>query len=131
MIQKFLLSLLATVVTTNIINSFPAEAQQTGKVPRIGFSTQALLPGARSFRKHSGRSCASSDGLKEKILLSSTDSQSRRLDLLPDLAAELVRLKSDLIVDARYAVDVSGEEREYYHTHRDDEHRPILWVQFG
>jgi hypothetical protein len=35
MIQKFLLSLLATVVTTNIINSFPAEAQQTGKVPRI------------------------------------------------------------------------------------------------
>ena len=40
---------------------------------------------------------------------------------LPELAAELVRLKVDLIVVASTTAGVSGQERHHYHPHRDDE----------
>ena len=38
---------------------------------------------------------------------------------LPELAADLVRLKVDLIVVTGDTIGVSGKERDYYHTHRD------------
>ena len=40
---------------------------------------------------------------------------------LPELAADLVRLKVDLIVVTGTAAGVSGQERHYYHPHRDGE----------
>ena len=40
---------------------------------------------------------------------------------LPELAADLVRLKVDLIVVTADASSVSGQERHHYHPHRDDE----------
>ena len=40
---------------------------------------------------------------------------------LPELAAELVRLKVDLIVVSGTIAGVSGEESHHYHPHRDDE----------
>ena len=40
---------------------------------------------------------------------------------LPELAADLVRLKVDLIVAAGATAGVSGEESDYYHPYRDDE----------
>ena len=40
---------------------------------------------------------------------------------LPELAADLVRLKVDLIVVTGDAIGVSGEESDHYHPHRDGE----------
>ena len=40
---------------------------------------------------------------------------------LPELAADLVRLKVDLIVVSRNTTGVGGKESDYYHPHRDDE----------
>jgi putative ABC transport system substrate-binding protein len=75
--------------------SFPAEAQQTGKVPRIGFlEGPATSPRIEALRQ----------GLRElgyvegqNIAIESRHAEGKR-ERLPDLAAELVRLKVDVIV---------------------------------
>jgi putative tryptophan/tyrosine transport system substrate-binding protein len=77
-----------------------AEAQQPGKVPRIGFlagpSSSFFLPRLNAFR----------DGLHDlgyfegKNIVIEYRYAEGKLDRLPDLAAELVRLKVDLIVAA-------------------------------
>ncbi len=78
--------------------SFPAHAQQTGKVPRIGYlgvtSPSDRPPLLDTFRQ----------GLRElgwiegqNIVIDYRFAEGR-LDRLPDLAAELVRLKVDVIV---------------------------------
>ena len=78
----------------------PAEAQQAGKVPRIanliGSSPSAYLARTEAFRQ----------GLRElgyvegKNIIIELRSAEGKLDRLPALAAELVRLKVDVIVTA-------------------------------
>ena len=46
---------------------------------------------------------------------------------LPELAADLVRLKVDLIVVTGAPDGVSGEESNHYHPHRDDELLATPW----
>ncbi len=78
--------------------SFPSEAQQPGKIPRMGFltanSASAELPRLEPFRQ----------GLRERgyverqniaIEYRYTDG---KYELLPEFAAELVRLKVDVLV---------------------------------
>ena len=48
---------------------------------------------------------------------------------LPELAADLVRLKVDLIVVTATAGGVGGQESHYYHPHRDDDRFATPWVQ--
>ena len=43
----------------------------------------------------------------------------QRNQRLPELAADLLRLKVDLIVDYREAIGIGGEESDYSHSHRD------------
>ena len=50
---------------------------------------------------------------------------------LPELAADLVRLKVDLIVVTGATAGVSGEESHYYHPHRDDERCGPRGCRFG
>ena len=45
----------------------------------------------------------------------------QKTERLPELAADLVRLKVDLIVVSSAIAGVGGEESDYYHPHRDDE----------
>ena len=78
--------------------SIPAEAQQTKKIPRIGF----LLPGSPSTSL--ARTEAFRQGLRElgfvegKNIIIEWRFAEGKLDRLPALAADLVRLKSDIIV---------------------------------
>jgi putative ABC transport system substrate-binding protein len=71
-----------------------AEAQQAKKVPRIGVLTGPVDPGVEAFRQ----------GLRElgyverENIAIERRSAEGKLDRLPDLAAELVRLKPDVIV---------------------------------
>ncbi|MGH7773431.1 MAG: ABC transporter substrate-binding protein [Candidatus Binatia bacterium] len=77
---------------------FPAEAQQPTKIPRIGY----LL--ASSLSAQSARVEAFRQGLRElgyvegKNVVIEYRSAEGKLDRLPALAAELVRLKVDIIV---------------------------------
>jgi putative tryptophan/tyrosine transport system substrate-binding protein len=79
---------------------FPAQAQQTGKVRRIGYLTAARLSAIQQ------RIEAFRQGLRElgymegKNIVVEYRSPEGKLDRLPELAAELVRLKVDIIVTA-------------------------------
>jgi ABC-type uncharacterized transport system substrate-binding protein len=78
--------------------SFPAEAQQAKKVPRIAYlsasSASSQAPRVEAFRQ----------GLRElgyvegKTIAIESRYADGKLDRLPALAAELVRLKEDIIV---------------------------------
>ena len=79
-----------------------AAAQQPEKVPRIGYLSapdpaQLSPPVPREF----GWLCASLATSRDRTSPSSTDMRRGRLDRLPELAAELVRLKVDIIVVSR------------------------------
>ncbi len=79
---------------------FPAQAQQPKKVPRIGFlatiSLSALAARIEAFRQGL-RVLGYVEG---KNIVIEWRSAEGKLDRLPELAAELVRLKVDIIVSA-------------------------------
>jgi ABC-type uncharacterized transport system substrate-binding protein len=78
--------------------SFPAGAQQPTQVPRIGFLA-ALSPSAMSGRVEAFRQGLRELGYVEgKNIVIEYRSADGKLDRLPALAAELVRLKVDVIV---------------------------------
>jgi len=80
--------------------SFPADAQQPKKIPRIGYLT------ATSLSAIAGRTEAFRQGLREfgyvegKNIVTEHRHAEGKLDRLPALAAELVRLNVDVIVSA-------------------------------
>jgi putative tryptophan/tyrosine transport system substrate-binding protein len=83
---------------------FPAEAQQTTKIPRIAYLTAASLSAI------SERTDAFRQGLRDlgyiegKNIVTEWRSTDGRLDRLPALAADLVDLKVDVIVTAGLSV---------------------------
>ena len=78
--------------------SFPAEAQQPTKIPRIGFLGTAS-PSAVSARVEAFRQGLRELGYVEgKSILIEYRFAEGKLDRMPDLAAELVRLKVDVIM---------------------------------
>jgi putative ABC transport system substrate-binding protein len=79
---------------------FPADAQQPGKVPRIGFLS-TVSPSTLSSRVDSFRQGLRELGYVEgKNIVIEWRYGDGKLDRLPALAAELVRLKVDVIVTA-------------------------------
>ncbi len=91
---------LFAIVFTLTVCGARAEAQQPAKIPRIGFS-KCCLPSATAARtRHSGRVCASLGTWRGKTLSLSVDPRREKPIALPELAAELVRLKVDIIVTA-------------------------------
>ncbi len=94
---KIFVCLLTTVL---LISASLAGAQQAMKVPRIGFLFVSSLP-ANSARIGAFRQGLHDLGYVEgKNILIEWRSAERRPDRVPALAAELVRLKVDLIVTA-------------------------------
>jgi putative ABC transport system substrate-binding protein len=97
MIGKFNVCLLLTVLLFTVC---PAEAQQSTKMPRIGLLV-AVSPSAAAARTEAFR-----QGLRElgyiegKNIVLEPRYAEEKLDRLPALAAELVRLKVDIIVTA-------------------------------
>jgi putative ABC transport system substrate-binding protein len=97
MTKKILIWLLVTFFVANVS---VAQAQQAGKIPRIGYLHGAPLSAALA------RNEAFRQGLRElgyvegKNIVLEWRSAEGKLDRLPALAAELVRLKVDVIVTA-------------------------------
>jgi putative ABC transport system substrate-binding protein len=97
MIKKILVCLLATVLLTT---APPTEAQQPKKVHRIGYLSS--VDAARVFARYEGirlalRDLGYIDGQNIAIEYRSAEG---KVDRFPELAAELVRLKVDIIVVA-------------------------------
>ena len=90
--------------------SFPVQAQQTGKIPRIGY----LSPNSPSTNP--ARIEAFRQGLRElgyvegKNIVIEYRNTEGKLDRLPSLAAELVRLKVDIIVTTSPAPTRAAKE---------------------
>src|SRR5215471_14932765 len=78
---------------------FPVEAQQPKKVPRIGFLAVSLIPNSpnREAFRQGLRGLGYVEG---KNIIVEYRYAEGNLDRLPNLAAELVRLKVDVIVAA-------------------------------
>src|SRR3972149_10817864 len=94
--QKWLgLSVIAFVL---VVAAAVAHAQQPKKIPRIGYLS-ALSQPADSYRSEAFRQGLRELGYVEgKGIIIEYRYAEGKLDLLPDLAAELVRLKVDIIV---------------------------------
>src|SRR6266542_4958472 len=93
--KRVTLWLLATLFLANVSL---ADAQQTGKIPRIGFLESSTASGI-ALRLEAFRQELSKLGwIEGKNITIEYRFAEQKLERLPELAADLVRLKVDLIV---------------------------------
>ena len=86
------------LITFLLATASPAEAQQPKKIPRIGILTPGpVSPRLHFFEafRHGLRDLGYVDGQNIIVEIQSADA---KLERLPDLAADLVRLHVDIIV---------------------------------
>ncbi len=92
------IGLISTLVLGLLAGPLPAEAQQAGKVPRVGFLSYNSRS-AESNRVEAFRQGIRDRGyVEEQNIVIEYRYADRKRDRLPQLAAELVRLKVDVIV---------------------------------
>src|SRR5205807_5914507 len=107
MSKKILLSAVATLMLASV---FPAEAQQPKKVPRLGYLV-ANFPSTNPARNEAFRQGLRDLGYVEgKSIVIEWRYAEGKPDRLPVLAAELVRLKVDVIVTAGPAATRPAKE---------------------
>jgi ABC-type uncharacterized transport system substrate-binding protein len=94
MTRKILLLLLATVLLTTA----SAEAQQIGKIPRIGFLDNSTASGMAVLLEAFRQELSKLGWIEGKNITIEYRFAEHKNEQLPELAAELVRLKVDLIV---------------------------------
>jgi putative ABC transport system substrate-binding protein len=78
--------------------SFPAEAQQTGKVPRIGFLDASTSSGSAVLLEAFQQEMSKLGWIEGKNITTEYRFAEGKNERLPELAADLVRLKVDVIV---------------------------------
>src|SRR5438552_15189982 len=76
----------------------PAEAQQTGKVPRIGFLGNSTASGSAVLWKAFRQELSKLGWIEGKNISIESRFAEQKTERMPELAADLVRLKVDLIV---------------------------------
>jgi len=105
--SKFLFWLLATAI---LISAPAAHAQQAGKIFRIGFldpsTASSMAAQLEAFRQELSKL----GWIEGKNISIEYRYAEGKLDRYPELAADLVRLKVDLIVTSGGSDAVSGEE---------------------
>ena len=87
-----------------------AEAQQPGKIPRIGYLTGATPSGDAPRYEAFGQGLRELGYVEGKNIVIERRSAEGKLDRLPVLAADLVRLKVDVIVTAGPAATRAAKE---------------------
>jgi putative ABC transport system substrate-binding protein len=78
--------------------SFPAQAQQTGKVPRIGFLDGSTASGSAVLVEAFREEMSKLGWIEGKNIAIEYRFAEQKRERVPELAADLVRLKVDLIV---------------------------------
>ena len=104
-----------------------ATAQQTGKIFRIGFLDPSTASGIAVLLEAFRQELSKLGWIEGKNITIEYRFAEQKHERVPELAADLVRLKVDLIVVSGGPTGVSGEESDYYHPHRDGE----LWGPRG
>ena len=107
------------------------QAQQTGKIPRIGYLDNSTASGIAVLLEAFRQELSKLGWIEGKNITIEYRFAERKPERLPELAADLVRLKVDLIVASGGPSAVSGEESNYYHPHRDDERCGPCGCRFG
>ena len=118
MMKSIVIWLLATAI---VISAPVANAQQPGKIFRIGFLDASTASGSAVLVEAFRQELSKLGWIEGKNITIEYRFAEQKPERLPELAAELVRLKVDLIVVAGTTTSVSGQERHHYHPHRDDE----------
>ena len=108
-----------------------AEAQQTGKIFRIGFLDPSTASGSAVLVEAFRQELSKLGWIEGKNITIEYRFAEQKPERLPELAADLVRLKVDLIVVTGTTDGVSGEESHHYHPHRDDERWGPRGCRFG
>jgi putative ABC transport system substrate-binding protein len=93
--KKIVLFVLTTLF---LVTSNPTQAQQTGKIPRIGFLDASTAAGSAGVLKSFRQELRKLGWIEGKNITIEYRFAEQKNERLPDLAAELVRLKLDLIV---------------------------------
>jgi len=93
--KRITLWLLATLFLANVSL---ADAQQTGKVPRIGFLDNSTASSIAVFLEAFRQELSKLGWIEGKTITIEYRFAEQKPERLPELAAELVRLKVDLIV---------------------------------
>ena len=109
-----------------------AQAQQTGKIVRVSGSSDSstasgsavLVEAFRQELRKLGWTEGKNIGFEYRFA-------EQKPERLPELAADLVRLKVDLIVVASDATGVSSQESDYYHSNRDGNRWGSRGCRFG
>jgi putative tryptophan/tyrosine transport system substrate-binding protein len=91
-----LLSIL--VVVTQLAVGVMAQAQQTGKIPRIGFLDSSTASGSAVLLRTFWQEMSKLGWIEGKNITIEYRFAEQKYERLPELAADLVRLKVDLIV---------------------------------
>ena len=99
----------------------PADAQQPGKIFRIGFLDNSTASGIAVLLEAFRQELSKLGWIEGKNITIEYRFAEQKSERLPELAADLVRLKVDVIVATGERAGVSGEESDYYHPHRDGE----------
>ena len=98
-----------------------ADAQQPGKIFRIGFLDASTASGSAVLLDAFWQDMRKLGWIEGKnITIEYRFAENKGPERQRELAADLVRLKVDLIVVTARTTGVSGKERHHDHPHRDD-----------
>ena len=117
----------AALLTVGVV----ADAQQPGKIFRIGFLDTSTASGSAVLVEAFRQELSKLGWIEGKNITIEYRFAEQKHERLPELAADLVRLKVDLIVVTATTAGVGGEESDYYHPHRDDERWGPRGCRFG
>ena len=109
----------------------PTQAQQPGKIFRIGFLDASTASGSAVLVEAFRQELSKLGWIEGKNITIEYRFAEQKSERLPELAADLVRLKVDLIVVSGTPAGVSGQERHHYHPHRDGERWGPRGCRFG
>ena len=99
----------------------PAVAQQVGKVARIGILDPSTASGSAVLWDAFRQELPKFGWVEGKNIAIEYRFAGQKPNRLPELAADLVRSKVDLIVVPDTQSTLAVKNAKYYHTHRDDE----------
>jgi hypothetical protein len=108
-----------------------AEAQQTGKIFRIGFLDYSTASGSAVLVDAFRQELSKLGWVEGKNIAIEYRFADRKNDPLPELAADLVRLKVDLIVVAGGPTAFAAKGSHYHYPHRDGERCGPRGFRFG
>src|SRR6266481_2892824 len=114
-------AIVVLLVSLALASFHRAEAQQTGKVPRIGYLDNSTASGIAVLLEAFRQELTKLGWIEGKNITMEYRFAEQKNERLPELAAELVRLKVDLIVTSGTTPALAAKSANYYHPHRDGE----------